>query len=90
MSTWTERCELTAHKIIRRGFDIEYLHGMTSVKIGTELGTGVYLMVSAGVKSVRNVRHTTVGISEGLRDMAQDGLEGKMILYGLGFQFMRS
>ncbi|KAI8632981.1 hypothetical protein F5Y19DRAFT_335807 [Xylariaceae sp. FL1651] len=87
---WDQLCEITAHRILRNGFHIEYLRAMTSVQIGAELGTGVVLVVSAGNKSVRNVKHTTPGIAEGLRDMAQDGLSGKMILYGLGFNFTSS
>jgi hypothetical protein len=77
---WDKLCEITAHRILRSGFEIEYLYAMTSVQLGAELGTGVVLVVSAGSKSVRNVKHTEPGIKEGLRDMAQDGLTGKMVL----------
>ncbi|KAI3320762.1 hypothetical protein HD806DRAFT_504903 [Xylariaceae sp. AK1471] len=87
---WDQLCEITAHRILRSGFVIEYLYAMTSVQLGAELGTGVVLVVSAGSKSVRNVKHTEPGIKEGLRDMAQDGFDGKMILYGLAFHFVRS
>lgn len=79
---------MTMHRILRNGFKIEYLRAMTSVQIGGELGTGVVLIVSAGNKSVRNVRHDEVGVSEGLKDMALDGLDGRMILYGLAFHFV--
>ncbi|KAI1163566.1 hypothetical protein F5B18DRAFT_311512 [Nemania serpens] len=72
---WDQLCEITAHRILREGFVIEYLRAMTSVQIGGELGTGVVLIVSAGTQSVRHVGHTEPGISEGLRDMAQDGCE---------------
>ncbi len=48
---------------------------MTSVQLGAELGTGVVLVVTAGAQTVRHVRHTEAGISEGIRDMAQDGSE---------------
>ncbi|KAI1122823.1 hypothetical protein F5Y10DRAFT_270688 [Nemania abortiva] len=84
---WDQLCEITAHRILRNGFVIEYLHAMTSVQIGGEQGTGVVLVVSAGSQSVRNVRHTDAGVSEGLVDMALDGLDGRMILYGLAFHF---
>ncbi|KAI1114660.1 hypothetical protein F5Y14DRAFT_413258 [Nemania sp. NC0429] len=85
---WDQLCEITAARILRKGFVVEYLRAMTSIQIGRELGTGVVLIVSAGSQSVRHVRHTEPGISEGLRDMAQDGLNGRMILYGLAFHFV--
>ncbi|KAI0877856.1 hypothetical protein GGS24DRAFT_497357 [Hypoxylon argillaceum] len=72
---WDQLCEITAHRILRNGFEIEYLRGDTSVQIGGELNTGVVLVISAGKKSVRDVRHTEAGVSEGLTDMAQDGCE---------------
>ncbi|KAI1079597.1 hypothetical protein F5B20DRAFT_581053 [Whalleya microplaca] len=83
--TWTEACQVTAHIILRRGFDIKYLRAMESIHL--EAGQGVELVISAGAKSVRGVTQRTVGIREGLQDMAADGLDGKMIIYGLGFHF---
>ncbi|KAI0595243.1 hypothetical protein F4775DRAFT_595467 [Biscogniauxia sp. FL1348] len=85
---WTQRCELTAKQIVELGFEIEYLREGATVEIGAELCTGVHLLVAAGDKPVRGVSHTTAGISEGLLDMASDGLNGRMILYGLEFQFI--
>ncbi|KAI1195194.1 hypothetical protein F5X97DRAFT_326792 [Nemania serpens] len=85
---WGQLCEITAHRILRKGFLIEYLRAMTSIQIGGEQRTGVVLIVTAGVQSVRNVRHDEPGVSEGLRDMAQHGLDGRMILYGLAFHFV--
>ncbi|KAI0965013.1 hypothetical protein F4678DRAFT_467969 [Xylaria arbuscula] len=72
---WDQLCEITIHRILRGGFKIEYLRAMTSVQIGTELDTGVVLVVSAGAQPVRNVKHTDAGISEGLRDIAENGCE---------------
>lgn len=76
--------------ILGRGFVIEHLRAMTSAQVGGEFGTGVVLIVTAGRKTVREVRHTDPGMSEGLRDMAQNGLNGRMILYGLAFHFVRA
>ncbi|KAF2970934.1 hypothetical protein GQX73_g2645 [Xylaria multiplex] len=86
-SDWDQLCEITARRILRNGFEIEYLHAMTSVQIGAELGTGVVLVVAAGAKSVRHVKHTDPGVSEGLRDMANDGMSGRLLIYGLAFYF---
>ncbi|KAI0007034.1 hypothetical protein F4779DRAFT_593849 [Xylariaceae sp. FL0662B] len=86
-STWTEACQVTARIILRQGFDIKYLKAMTSIEM--DGGQGVVLVISAGSKSVRGVTHRTIGIRDGLQDMAEDGLEGKMIIYGLGFQFIK-
>ncbi|KAI1823695.1 hypothetical protein F4861DRAFT_539677 [Xylaria intraflava] len=72
---WGQLCEITAHRILRNGFNFEYISAMTSVQIGGELGTGVVLVVSAGNKDIRNVRHTEPGVAEGLKFMAQDGRE---------------
>ncbi|KAI0419537.1 hypothetical protein F5X98DRAFT_372551 [Xylaria grammica] len=72
-SEWDRLCEVTAHRILRNGFEIEYLHAMTSVQLGAELATGVVLVVSAGNQSVHHVKHTAPGVSEGLKDMAEDG-----------------
>jgi hypothetical protein len=86
--SWDQLCEITAHRILRNGFEVEYLRARTSVQIGAELCTGVVLLLSTGNKSVRNIKHTRPGIKEGLKNMAEDGLEGKMILYGLAFHFV--
>ncbi|KAI1489617.1 hypothetical protein F5X96DRAFT_670502 [Biscogniauxia mediterranea] len=88
MVTWTQLCERTAQQIVELGFEIEYLREAATIEIGAELCTGVHLLVSAGDKSVSGVNHTTAGISEGLLDMASDGLSGRMILYGLEFRFV--
>ncbi|KAI0147533.1 hypothetical protein GGR57DRAFT_254191 [Xylariaceae sp. FL1272] len=85
--TWEQLCEITAGKILRNGFIIDYLKSGTSVLMGGELQTGVILVVTSGKKSVKNVRSETPGIGEGIRDMARDGLDGRMILYGLAFHF---
>ncbi|KAI0424298.1 hypothetical protein F5Y09DRAFT_146367 [Xylaria sp. FL1042] len=74
-SRQVELCWLTVHRILRNGFEINYLHAMTSVQLGAELNTGVVLVISTGAKSVRHVKHTHAGISEGLKDMAEDGSE---------------
>ncbi|KAI1809366.1 hypothetical protein GGS20DRAFT_308861 [Poronia punctata] len=84
---WHQLCEITAHRILHQGFNIEYLRAGTSVQLGAELGTGVVLVISTGTKSVRRVQCTWPGITEGLEDMAQDGLDGKLIIYGLAFYF---
>ncbi|KAI1345546.1 hypothetical protein F5Y01DRAFT_320666 [Xylaria sp. FL0043] len=80
-------CRITAHRILRKGFGIEYLHANTIVEIGAEPDTGVVLVIKAGRWSIRDVKHTHAGISEGLRDMAEDGLDGGIIIYGLAFHF---
>ncbi|KAI5867760.1 hypothetical protein GGS23DRAFT_593046 [Durotheca rogersii] len=85
---WAEACEVTARKVLRRGFDVRHLEAMTSIELGGELRTGVVLVVSAGRRPVRDVHSDTVGVAEGIRDMARDGLDGRMILYGLGFHFL--
>ncbi|KAI0475926.1 hypothetical protein GGR56DRAFT_674439 [Xylariaceae sp. FL0804] len=82
-----EACEVTMKKILRNGFIVEHIDAMESVRIGTELGTGVCLVLSAGEKNIYDVRHDHPGVSEALMDMAQDGFDGKVILYGLGFRF---
>ncbi|KAI1291280.1 hypothetical protein F5Y03DRAFT_400824 [Xylaria venustula] len=84
---WNQLCEITIHRILRRGFDIENMPPMTSARIGAELDTGVVLIVSTGARSVSDVKHTDAGISEGLRDIAESGMDGRMILYGLAFHF---
>ncbi|KAI1100984.1 hypothetical protein F4804DRAFT_25828 [Jackrogersella minutella] len=86
-SSWAEECEITARKIIRRGFQIDEMRAMSSIALGEEQRTEVVLVISTGRHPVYNVSHREPGIQEGLYDMAKDGLEGKMILYGLGFQF---
>ncbi|KAI1181325.1 hypothetical protein F4777DRAFT_12939 [Nemania sp. FL0916] len=85
---WAQLCKITAYRILRDGFTIEHLPPMTSVQIGGQLGTGVVLVVSAGSKPVHDVHHVFPGIADGLTDMAQDGLNGGMILYKLSFQFV--
>ncbi|KAK5633924.1 hypothetical protein RRF57_009638 [Xylaria bambusicola] len=70
---WRQRCEITIHRILRKGFIVDYLHAHTSVMIGAELETGVILVISAGAKSIHGVEHTAPGISEGLKDIAKDG-----------------
>jgi hypothetical protein len=87
---WDQLCEITAHRILRNGFVIEYLQAMTSVQLGGELGTGVVLIVSSGSKTVRNVRHTEPGISEGLTDMAHDGCELASVLIHLFRPYLKS
>ncbi|KAL7621279.1 hypothetical protein AAE478_008598 [Parahypoxylon ruwenzoriense] len=62
---------------------------MSSIELGSELHTGVVLVMSTGNKPVRGVTSEMAGVNEGLRDMALDGLDGKMIIYRLGFQFQR-
>ncbi|KAI0551341.1 hypothetical protein F4679DRAFT_582511 [Xylaria curta] len=66
-------CEITAHRILRKGFIIEYLKPMTSIQVGLENDTGVALVVSAGRKSVRDIRHTDPGITDGILDIASQG-----------------
>ncbi|KAH9888658.1 hypothetical protein F4778DRAFT_402890 [Xylariomycetidae sp. FL2044] len=83
-------CEATAQKILDKGFVIEYLHARTWANVGLEFGTGVYLRIAAGALTVRNVTFESAGVAEGLRDMAEEGLDGKMIIYGLTFQFLPS
>ncbi|KAI0458030.1 hypothetical protein F5B21DRAFT_37301 [Xylaria acuta] len=81
-------CEITAHRILRKGFIIQYLQAMTSIQLGAENNTGVVLIVSAGSKSVEDVRHTDSGVEDGILDIATKGLSGKMILYGVAFHFV--
>ncbi|KAI0487454.1 hypothetical protein F4859DRAFT_256856 [Xylaria cf. heliscus] len=66
-------CEITAHRILRKGFIIEYLQAMTSIHLGRENNTGVVLIASAGSKSVHNVNHTDPGIEDGILDIATQG-----------------
>ncbi|KAI2470136.1 hypothetical protein F4781DRAFT_391868 [Annulohypoxylon bovei var. microspora] len=88
-NSWAEECELTARKILRRGFLIDQMLPMSNIALGEELQTAVVLVISTGNHPVYDVAHWEPGIREGLHDMAKDGLEGRMILYGLGFQFKR-
>ncbi len=60
-----------------------------NIELGKEQRLGVVLVISSGYQPVYDVSDLKPGIREGLYDMAQDGLNGKMILYGLGFQFRR-
>ncbi|KAI0405528.1 hypothetical protein F4802DRAFT_597084 [Xylaria palmicola] len=85
---WALLCEITTERILRKGFRIDCLPPIHSVRFGAELGTGVVLVLSAGDRTVYEVSHTDPGVTEGLRDMMQEGLEGKMILYGLTFKFV--
>ncbi|KAI1462903.1 uncharacterized protein F4812DRAFT_448806, partial [Daldinia caldariorum] len=89
MSEWAEQCDLTVRKILRRGFSIDCLYRMTSIELGKELKTGVILVISTGNRAVYNIDYRDPGIREGLFNMAQFGLNEKMILYGLGFHFKR-
>ncbi|CAJ2503835.1 Uu.00g112290.m01.CDS01 [Anthostomella pinea] len=84
-----EECEITALKIIRTGFAIDYMRAHSTTRFGHDLDTGVCLEVATGAKPVVDIKATTPGVSEGLDDMASDGLEGRMILYGLAFKFVR-
>ncbi|KAI0119098.1 hypothetical protein F4814DRAFT_446904 [Daldinia grandis] len=86
---WAEQCELTVRKILKRGFSIESLYRMSSIEIGKELRTGVILVISSGNRAVYNVDYRDPGIRDGLLNMAQHGLDEKMVIYGLGFQFKR-
>lgn len=62
---------------------------MSSIALGQELRTAVVLIVSTGNSSVYNISYLEPGMREGLVDMAKDRLQGRMILYGLGFQFKK-
>ncbi|KAI1643605.1 hypothetical protein F4815DRAFT_174652 [Daldinia loculata] len=86
---WAEQCELTVRKILKRGFSIESLYRMSSIELGKELRTGVILVISSGNRAVYNVDYRDPGIREGLLYMARHGLDEKMVIYGLGFQFKR-
>ncbi|KAI0436961.1 hypothetical protein F4803DRAFT_197067 [Xylaria telfairii] len=68
-------CDITAHRILRKGFTIEWLQAMTSVQIGQENNTGVVLIISAGSKSVQRVKHTDPGVADGILDIATKGRE---------------
>ncbi|KAI0522289.1 hypothetical protein F5B22DRAFT_469158 [Xylaria bambusicola] len=85
---WRLLCEITAHRIVENGFRVNWLYPHTSLQIGAELETGVTLIVSAGAKGVGYLEHTAPGVSEGLKDMAKEGLDGRMILYGMAFHFI--
>ncbi|KAI1359114.1 hypothetical protein F5Y08DRAFT_320356 [Xylaria arbuscula] len=85
---WDQLCEYTAHRILRGGFLVEYLHPEYSVQLGAELKTGVVLVVAARDKPVKWIEHTDAGITEGLKDLARNGLDGEMRLYGLDFYFV--
>ncbi|KAI0802442.1 hypothetical protein GGR55DRAFT_446438 [Xylaria sp. FL0064] len=80
-------CRTTAHRILRRAFEINHIHAYQSVQIGAEPDTGVVLVIKAGRKPIGHVQHTHAGIWERLEDMAEDGLDGGIILYGLAFHF---
>ncbi|RYC63315.1 hypothetical protein CHU98_g2885 [Xylaria longipes] len=67
-------CEITAHRILRKGFIIKYLKAMSSIHLGAENNTGVVLIVSSGSKSVHNVTHTDSGVADGILDIATQGL----------------
>lgn len=86
---WADECELLVRKIMRRGFLIDRMNEMSSIELGRDCRTSVVLVISTGNNSVRNVRHSEPGIKEGLYDMAREGVNGKMILYGLGFNFKK-
>ena len=62
---------------------------MSSIALGDELQRAVVLIISTGTNPIYNISHREPGIREGLVDMAKDGLQGRMIIYGLGFQFKR-
>ncbi|KAH8157386.1 hypothetical protein CIB48_g10857 [Xylaria polymorpha] len=81
-------CDITAHRILRKGFTIEWLQAMTSIQLGQENNTGVVLIISAGSKSVQRVKHTDPGVVDGILDIATKGLRGRMILYGVAFHFV--
>ncbi|KAI1140695.1 hypothetical protein F5Y05DRAFT_282661 [Hypoxylon sp. FL0543] len=86
---WRDECELAARKILRRGFLIDHLDEMSSITLGREQQTEVVLVISTGNRAVYDIAHYDAGIKEGLLDMTKDGLDGKMIIYGLGFEFKR-
>ncbi|KAI1211811.1 uncharacterized protein F4807DRAFT_377713 [Annulohypoxylon truncatum] len=88
-NSWASECELTARRILRRGFLIDEMREMSTIALGEEQQTAVVLIISTGTHPIYNVSHWEPGIREGLVDMAKDGLEGRMIIYGLGFQFKR-
>ncbi|KAI0886126.1 uncharacterized protein GGS22DRAFT_199474 [Annulohypoxylon maeteangense] len=88
-SYWADECELTARKILRRGFLIDEMREMSSIALGEEQKTQVVLIISTGTYPIYSISYLEPGIREGLVDMAKDGLEGRMIIYGLGFQFKR-
>ncbi|KAI8956537.1 hypothetical protein F5Y11DRAFT_342709 [Daldinia sp. FL1419] len=66
------------------------MHRMLSIELGSEYRTGVVLVISTGNRPVYNIDYREPGIKEGLVDMAPHGFSGKMILYGLAFEFKRS
>ncbi|KAI0838211.1 hypothetical protein F5Y06DRAFT_296751 [Hypoxylon sp. FL0890] len=86
---WRDECELAARKILRKGFLIDAMPPMTNLTLGREQPTEVVLVISTGARAVHEIAHYEPGIKEGLLDMTKDGLDGRMILYGLGFQFQR-
>ncbi|KAI1453046.1 hypothetical protein F4805DRAFT_478938 [Annulohypoxylon moriforme] len=88
-SSWADECGRAARGILRRGFLIDEMREMSSIALGEEQQTAVVLIVSTGTYPIYNVSHLEAGIREGLVDMAKDGLQGRMIIYGLGFQFKR-
>ncbi|KAI5917284.1 hypothetical protein F4810DRAFT_64536 [Camillea tinctor] len=90
MIYWDEICERTVDQILELGFEIQYIREGTSLAIGEELRTGAHLLVTAGDKAVGALKHTAPGISEGLRNMAHNGLNGVMVIYGLKFQFVET
>ncbi|KAI1411422.1 hypothetical protein F5Y13DRAFT_191360 [Hypoxylon sp. FL1857] len=88
-SYWRDECELAARKILRRGFLIDEMRSMSTISLGREQQTDVLLVISTGSRAVYDVSHHAPGIKDGILDMAREGLDGRMILYGLAFQFIR-
>lgn len=63
---------------------------MCSTNLGLEHDLGVALVISTGRNGGCTIGKWNAGvISEGLLDMAYDGLDGKMIIFGLAFHFKR-
>lgn len=86
---WIEECKVLVNCIVRDGFEIETMGPGRCIKMGREYGLRVVLAITTGTYRIFNLQDWEPGICEGLIDMARDGLEGKMILYGVAFHFVR-